>query len=230
MEAEVKLLVAEVVEARVQETVRRERVIYRIVGFMLVIVITSITVAGLIGMKGPEGAKGPAGPTGIGLSVKPGVIVAWSGAKEPDGWLFCDGRPIAAGEILPGEEKLEPKKGVTSDEFAALLAVLEKRWARVVDEKPTRSRLPDLRGLFLRGADTRSDQFRVPEPKKVGTIQGDTVRLEKNQVSLFRIDGEGVSHDVLSTKQSDKAKGKITLAAGDETRPKNAVVRWIIKY
>jgi microcystin-dependent protein len=54
---------------------------------------------GLTGATGPTGDTGPAGPIGPagadgtnGLGVLPGVILLWSVATPPTGWLICDGQ------------------------------------------------------------------------------------------------------------------------------------------
>jgi len=66
-------------------------------------------------------------------SVPVGTIVAFAGPAEnvPQGWLLCDGREII------------------QDEYPVLFTVIGTAWGTT----PSDFRLPDLRGVFLRGVD-----------------------------------------------------------------------------
>ncbi|NUN95010.1 MAG: tail fiber protein [Candidatus Omnitrophica bacterium] len=91
--------------------------------------------------------------------VPAGTIVAFGGSAPPTGWLLCDG-------------VLLDKVGT----YAALFAAIGSSFTQPGDPV-TKFRVPDLRGVFIRGLDDRSPSVpdRDPEaPRTIGQIQLDS--------------------------------------------------------
>ncbi|MCB0488194.1 MAG: phage tail protein [Cyclobacteriaceae bacterium] len=102
-----------------------------------------------------------------------GTIVAWSGdpAFLPANWKVCDGLTMA------------------KDQFPELYRVIADNWTPDQGVNKDLFKIPDLRGLFLRGVSgTRNDEFIDPEKdgrivlgnsesNEVGSIQRQSTRL-----------------------------------------------------
>jgi microcystin-dependent protein len=177
----------------------------------------------------------------------PGSIMAFAGPtnKTPAGWLLCDG------------------KAVSSTAYPRLYAAIEKAWgdgsfdSNDVAENPpdpaTDFNLPDLRGLFLRGASLNSTSALTKDPdaasrtslrpggksgNAVGSFQADHFKSHNHGNTNFdRLvtqwpDGKNSSRYIDATPgQFDNINSaEILPAGGNETRPKNAYVNYIIKY
>jgi microcystin-dependent protein len=88
---------------------------------------------GPVGSIGPSGVAGPVGPigaTGGTTDAMPiGAITAYCSTVPPAGWLICDGSWLSI------------------NDYYELYAVLGSTWGISL----TQFRLPDLRGLFIRG-------------------------------------------------------------------------------
>jgi rhizosphere induced protein len=165
----------------------------------------------------------------------PGSIMAFGGAADavPEGWLLCDGRAL-------------PK---TDPRYARLYAAIRTGWG-----EPDQSsfRVPDVRGLFLRGLDdspvtgpanrdTDRDGRGPVHPggntsNRVGSYEGDTILVhdhEIRRISIVALNGTGWGFDPLQslTKGGGTSVGRTEDAGtGSETRPKNVAVNYIIKY
>ncbi len=99
----------------------------------------------------------------------PGIIVPFAGKQEnvPEGWVLCDGAAYS------------------KTDYEALFNVIGYLWGKEEDN----FRVPDLRGVFLRGVTySRSDDYRDPEMD--------------NRTRLYQGEG-GVSNDV-GTFQDDR--------------------------
>jgi hypothetical protein len=153
-----------------------------------------------------------------------GTIVAYYGGSIPDGWLLCDGKEIPTDSI-----------------YNALRLMMKD------------NRVPDLRGYFLRGADSRSAEDKNgidPErPRAVGTIQLDEFKEHIHDgpgkhvhhwKGYWTRGSHGNDRQVRSRHQlAEDPIDPITLEdgahnhgpkGGAETRPKNISVNFIIKY
>jgi microcystin-dependent protein len=131
-----------------------------------------------------------------GYKVPVGTIIAYMGKEEPDGWLFCDGKPV-------GREYKELRKMVG----------------------PT---TPDLRGRFLRGLDQSGTNVLSEKGRQLGSLQEDDFKKHSHSVMQWNGgDGNRSGHqDALYAG----IKSKTGEEGGDETRPKNVAVNFIIKY
>ena len=101
--------------------------------------------------------------------VPPGTIIPFGGPGIPDGWLLCDGSQVS------------------SSQYPALFAAIGTAWGG----NSTNFRVPDLRGVFIRGIDTRTASSTTMDPdgssrtalysggntgRNVGSYQGDKIR------------------------------------------------------
>lgn len=162
-----------------------------------------------------------------------GSIIAFAGdlenpltykAVSESGWRPCDGAQISCTEFGEACEALQQSWGAADAGFA---------------------RLPDLRGLFLRGVDSAG----VADPDRekrtaispggsigpfVGSFQDQSIGiqgLDKVAIAAIRKDGPWLM--VRSSAISGPVLGhdhvSIKASVSGETRPKNAAVHWIIR-
>lgn len=148
-----------------------------------------------------------------------GTVVAYGGTTEPAGWLFCDGRSFAKTAYPRLSSAIGIAHGGDADNF----------------------NLPDYRGRFLRGVDGTGVNQRDPDQgartamntggninNTVGSVQGDDFKLHSHY--YVQSDNPGFG-DSSGMGGHDTAYGAYTgSTGGNETRPKNAYVNWIIKY
>ncbi len=163
----------------------------------------------------------------------PGAVIAYMGTNAPNGWLLCDGSAISR------------------TQYAALFAVIGT--SSGYGDTTTTFNLPDLRGVFLRGVNgTRSDGNGDPDAANrpgpanganggnaVGSYQQDMFKTHQHssyneggvqQVESFGPTASGCDTVAFGSQpnlQNDPGTG---FAGGNETRPKNVYVNYIIKY
>lgn len=96
-----------------------------------------------------------------------GMIMPYAGAIDsvPTGWLPCDGR-VLSNQFIRDAGGLFT---IPSNRHFQLFQVIKHRWGGVLNDA-SQFRVPDLRGMFLRGANTldlqgnlRTDGFRDPD-------------------------------------------------------------------
>lgn len=164
-----------------------------------------------------------------------GSIQPYYGNAEPDGWVMCDGRLLT--DVSLADSKFENLK----DHLQAL----------------GHNKLPDLRGMFLRGLNDfntsegpRNDGNQDPDGS--GRTLGDD-QLDQYRMHNHGTNGPGVRRDepFYSVRTSDGyinvgGTGKVPgcsdgsystrcypntrSSGGNETRPKNVAVTYLIKY
>ncbi len=164
--------------------------------------------------------------------VPPGTIVAFGGSVEPRGWLLCDGRVLRTAD--------HPR----------LWAAIGTAWGNPGDGH---FRLPDLRGLFLRGVDNSPstgvsgrdpDRDGGREPihpggnpgNAVGSIQSEDLRRHSHTANArwAPLPGGGSAaygfyiHAPITP--NDPNWLSISETGGQETRPRNAYVNYLIKH
>lgn len=180
---------------------------------------------GPVGPAGPQGVAGPEGPEGNSPS---GVIAPFAGPVEsvPAGWLPCDGRLLA--------RAAQPE----------LFAAIGSAWANG-EETEEQFRIPDLRGLFLRGTNgDRSGPLSDPDAasraggNRVGSFQADALLEHDHGFPVFRRGSpskptliQGGAYEggpPLGEVKTGPPTGD-ERTRGKETRPRNAAVLWIIK-
>jgi microcystin-dependent protein len=157
-------------------------------------------------------------------SVPIGTILAYGGTKEPEGWLLCDGRKVDCREYPDLYNAIGTSFGGEKDKYL---------------------NLPDLRGMFLRGVDSGAN--RDPDAStrdwqaeggnkgdSVGSVQTDKTREHTHQyispIKSSEVTGKEMQYGkelrVAQTHATGRRPEEETL--GNETRPKNVYVNWII--
>ena len=161
----------------------------------------------------------------------PGTIVAYGGDNPPPGWFMC------AGGI------------VSRSTYSSLYAVIGNRFGQ--GDGSTSFHLPDLRGRFLRGRDAGAG--RDPDRNArttmnaggavgdlVGSVQGDEMRSHShgyNDIYYSENGGNGSiftngkgSGDSDNDNEPYEISRTSNATGGNETRPQNAYVNYIIKF
>lgn len=170
--------------------------------------------------------NGADGTDGSDATAPAGAIVAYGGDTPPAGWLLCDGA------------------AVSRTTYAALYAAIANNWGD--GDGTSTFELPDLRGRFLRGVDHATGRDpdaagRIPSAgggnsgDQVGTIEGDQFRSHTHVNSNgFVIEGGIVNGHFQGGSASSYTVWATTVntgaAGGNETRPLNASINYIIKY
>ncbi len=171
--------------------------------------------------------------------VPAGTIVAYGGPNVPSGWLLCDGSP---------KDRLDAR-------YTALFDAIGTRWGG--DGAPNFN-LPDLRGIFLRGARTsavlkkaknnpgdpdvffsgilgeyKEDMFQshYHDVREGVYDEGNSTLQNQNTICRTKISGA----NVVPLNDGPRAKGPVKGTRGEirtgwETNPANASVNYIIKY
>ncbi len=152
-----------------------------------------------------------------------GTIVAYGGDTAPAGWILCDGTAL------------------NRNTYATLFAVIGTRFGY---GDSSNFQVPDLRGRFLRGRDgnTGRDPDRGSRTAMnnggstgdaVGSIQGDQFRSHHHSVPRDSYGSNADNYALYSTGGTDENFSYdpgTSWEGGNETRPLNAYVNYIIKY
>lgn len=163
-----------------------------------------------------------------------GSIMPFFGIEAPAGWLMCDGSEIDGGtnpELTDLVNYLRDENKVGSTEYRGSTS--------------DRALLPDLRGIFLRGLNDfatasgpRSDGKEDPDGagRNLGADQADEFKSHNhhNGVDIYLLRRTGI-HTMMYADDSPTEpdlyhSGAIQDRGGNETRPRNVAVTYIIKY
>lgn len=160
-----------------------------------------------------------------------GSIIAYAGTTNPlqPGWLLCDG------------------SYVSSHFYPTLASVISDWWGDWRGNPDRLYRIPDLRGLFLRGVHgSRPDQYGDPEaalrlrpyrdhtlplldPNQVGSIQLDAFAQHAHSAVTVGIWPRSFKGSNDGPRATYEQGNNITdVSGGVETRAKNAYVNYII--
>ena len=156
-----------------------------------------------------------------------GTIIAWAGPQPtvPPGWLLCNGDQVSR---------------LT---FPDLCNVIQDYWGAITGNPQIFHRLPDLRGVFLRGVTMeRSDQFSDPDVsqrthQKPG-VSNDVGSFQKDSIIRHTHDLAGFAANRQDWKAGGNPEGNFvvvhatqttTPVGSTETRPRNAYVHYIIR-
>lgn len=159
-----------------------------------------------------------------------GCILAFAGEKNriPKGWLVCDGRVLK------------------NTDYPKLYSAIGTVWG---GSGTPDFYLPDLRGMFLRGVSEESNNDPDKELRKspkeggsnpgnnknnVGSIQKDEIRSHNHGINppnaFMNNDANSNSVEGRGNVNYGRSVITTTLTGGNETRPVNAYVFYIIKY
>lgn len=156
-----------------------------------------------------------------------GAIMAFAGTTAPSGWLKCEGQ------------------AVSQTTYANLYAAIGATW-NTGGEGAGNFRLPDLRGMFLRGTGTNATgSSSGAVGPSVGVYAADTYLnhthtdsghthtiAQSNSTVVWNatsIPGNYVSATGTTTTSSGTANIQASTTGGTETKPKNYGVLYIIK-
>jgi len=155
----------------------------------------------------------------------PGTMIPFAGGAVPTGWLLCDGAAL--------DRTL----------YAPLFAAIGTAWGA---QDAASFNLPDLRGRFLRGVtgtsanDPDAATRTASNPggnagNAVGSVQGDVYAAHLHSMPFSYINFNSSWSDILVADGTGAAyllPGNSNTAGngGNETRPRNAAVNYIIKH
>ncbi len=165
----------------------------------------------------------------------PGMVVPFAGplTNPPAGWLVCDGAPVSR------------------TDYKRLFKAIGTAWGN--GDGTSTFNLPDLRGMFLRGANggsmdpvwsdpdtsTRVSRNGGNSGNNVGSVQTNAFTLHEHSNDPYKylllINGKRtVNGTALQDNNYDAPNawehGVMKSVGGHETRPINAYVNYIIKY
>jgi len=135
----------------------------------------------------------------------PGTINAFAGTSEPDGWFFCNGQEV------------------NRTTNSALFSTIGETFGS--GNGSTTFNLPDLRGEFIRGWD---DGRGVDDGRSFGSQQADEFKAHSHTFKKRKNAGD------VANNPGDKGEGNqfsesTSTEGGDETRPRNVALNYIIK-
>jgi microcystin-dependent protein len=152
-----------------------------------------------------------------------GTIVAFAGTTVPTGWLLCDGAIFSTFNPL----------------YTNLYAAIGNAWGGTANIS---FNVPDLRGRFMRGVDGVAGN----DPDKtsrtaintggntghaVGSLQADTLVKHQHQLGVESLIQSTTATQCYQVNGSNTTTFNGTSSVGgNETRPKNVNVNYIIKY
>lgn len=136
-----------------------------------------------------------------------GTVLPYALGTAPSGWLICDGSALASGTADVLRDKLIADGSPYGDDGGG------------------NPKLPDLRGEFMRGLDGGRG---VDTGRTLGSWQDEEFKAhshtEKNTATSTEVSA-GSGATVLSTQNTDQSG----TTGGDETRPRNIALNFIIK-
>ncbi len=154
-----------------------------------------------------------------GASVPVGSVISFAGENIPENYLICDGSEISR------------------TEYSELFTALGESWG--AGDGSSSFNLPDLRGQFIRGVDGSADV----DPNKENRTAIHTGGNTGNNVGTYQQD-EFKNHNHTMERGTNMTGGynapcwavdltsgsfQTDYSGGDETRPKNAYVYFIIR-
>lgn len=150
------------------------------------------------------------------MSVPTGTILSFYGFNPPQGFLVCDGELIARAQ------------------YPALHDLLIQTNPELIKGNEICS-LPDLRGIFLRGADRGRQVDPDWKTRTVGSEQDDAVEAHNHSFSTVSArkhattDGGSGFEAVRADHPTGNNTRRTNNTGGRETRPRNVAVCFMIK-
>lgn len=151
-----------------------------------------------------------------------GTVLPFAGGTAPEGWAICDGSTVSRSE------------------YSELYLAIGDSWGN--GDGSTTFHLPDMRGRFLRGTDNAAGNDPDAGSRTaansggnvgdlVGSVQGDAFKSHNHNFKHGPYGGDPqtvTSNAWNGNGQYNKTRTTLT-SGGNETRPKNANVNYIIK-
>ena len=141
-----------------------------------------------------------------------GMVAAFPLTYAPPGWLVCNGTFVSKTTYSNLYNRIGPS----------------------CQQNPTQFKLPDLRGLFIRGYHMGSNAYETDVARGINSLQGDAFRDHTHDLFIRETssgdfdtsggDSGGVNHSKGETKGANGS------GTGPETRPKNLALLYCIKY
>lgn len=155
-------------------------------------------------------------------STQVGSIVPFGGGSVPAGFLLCDGSSLSR------------------TTYARLFAVIGSAFGSA---NGSSFNIPDFRGRFLRGVDggIARDPDRASRTAmntggnsgdNVGSIQADELKYHNHASGVNQDNVGGSSYAAITSQNNDNTGSQFPTGyyGGNETRPVNAYVNFLIKY
>jgi microcystin-dependent protein len=161
--------------------------------------------------------------TAINERTPPGTVIAFAGPVVPTGWLACDGSPVSR------------------TTYATLFAAIGT--AHGSGNGASTFNLPDYRGRFLRGVDGGAghDPDRAARTAAanggnvgdaVGTLQADALGSHSHSIpgQSWGLTWPGSANITAYGVGQTQNNADTNPTGGNETRPKNANVQFLVRY
>lgn len=142
-----------------------------------------------------------------------GQIAFFARSTPPEGWLVCNGDLLTKSEL-----------------YNALFDAIGNTFNRPTDTDPTKFRIPDLRGRFIRS--WQDENSGDDAGREFGSYQEDDFKSHKHDIvdtGNPEVDVEG-GMDVGGTTAGTGKIASTQLTGGSETRPKNISLLACIRY
>ena len=151
------------------------------------------------------------GATGTGITIPPGMIAPFGMSGAPTGWLICNG------------------SAVSRSTYSALFSAIGTTWGG--GDGSSTFNVPDFRGRFLRGrangSGTDPDRNSRSGGDNIASTQGHQYQQHSHQWRMLTHSFYG-SICIAGQHTYRGAKGS-TGSGGNETRPRNKYVQYMIK-
>jgi len=143
-----------------------------------------------------------------GFGVPTGSVTAFAATTAPSGWIECDGRAI--------------NRSANSNLFDVIGVTFGN------GDGSTTFNVPDLRGEFVRGWD---DGRGVDSGRGLGTDQAGQIESHNHEVTARRNSGDDPFGQLSGARVDTSTTFQVgtTDFGGDETRPRNIALMYIIK-
>jgi microcystin-dependent protein len=138
--------------------------------------------------------------------VPAGTVLPFAGNTAPSGWAICNGDTVSR------------------TDYAELFTAIGELWG--VGDGSTTFNLPDMRGQFLRGLDTTEGVDPDFATRIVGSSQVDEFESHTHTTTLYTNSTGAVGGGQIWVGYQTVDTGS---TGGNETRPKNVAVNYIIK-
>lgn len=143
-------------------------------------------------------------------SIPSGIVLSFTGLIAPSGFLLCHGQEVSR------------------TTYATLFALIGTSYG--IGDNTSTFNLPDYRGYFLRGLDMGTGRDSDPT-RVIGSIQEDSIKNHAHNVNCYSggSSGGSLALDNAIIDNGSYRTGSM-VDAGQETRPKNIAVNYVIKF